>query len=210
MTLQEIGNIPFRLSVLQSAFPGNSAITAKAKRLEDAGVIIRLKQGLYLASQDVSGVMINEYLVANHLHGPSYVSMQTALRYYGLIPEHVVETISMTPRSAKTFSNKVGHFRYVHCPDSYFPIGVTTLLDGKASFMMATPEKALCDLLLYTPHLNLRYVSEIRTYLEENLRMDIGDIIRLNTGILRECADVGMKKTMISKLIKLIENERNI
>ena len=210
MKLKDVGNIPFRLSVLQSVFPNNTAITAKAKRLEDAGDIVRLKPGLYVTSPTISEKRMNEFLIANHLHGPSYVSMQTALRYYGLIPEHVVEIISLTPRRAKTFSNKVGRFRYVHCPDSYFPIGITSIIDESVSFLIATPEKALCDLMSYTANLNLRYISEIRTYIKEDLRMEREDIIGLNTEILRECACVGRKKTMINQLIKFIEYERNV
>ena len=210
MTLSDLRNIPFKLSVLQSVFPDNTAITAKAKRLEDAGDIIRLKPGLYVVRPSVSGDRVNEFLVANHLHGPSYVSMQTALRYYGLIPEHVVEIISMTPKRANSFSNKIGHFRYVHCTDTYFPIGITMVNDGNASFMIASPEKALCDLLTYTPNVNLRYTSEIKAYLEQNLRIDRDDIIGFNTEILRECAQAGRKKTMINQLIRVIEHERNI
>ena len=210
MTLKNIGNIPFKLSVLQAVFPDHTAITAKAKRLKDAGAIIRLKPGLYVVSPVISGKRVNEFLVANHLHGPSYVSMQTALRYYGLIPEHVIEIISITPRLKKTFSNKISHFNYIHCSESYFPIGITSATDEDVSFLIATPEKALCDLVSYTPKLNLRYMSEIRTYLKEDLRMDREDIIGLNTEILRECADVGKKKTMINQLIKIIEYERNV
>lgn len=210
MTLKDIGNIPFRLSVLQSVFPDNIAIAAKAKRLEDGGNIIRLKPGLYVTDSTVSGKVVNEYIVANHLHGPSYVSMQTALRFYGLIPEHVVEIISMTSKGAKIFTNKVGHFRYIHCQDSYFQVGITSIIESDVSFMIATPEKALCDLLIYTPNLNLRYISELKVYLEENMRMDMQDVFRMDTAIIRECANAGRKKVMLNQLIKLIENERNV
>lgn len=208
--LKDLGNIPFSLSVLQSVFPRNIAIAAKAKRLEDAGNIIRLKPGLYVTSPQESGIRLSEFLVANHIHGPSYVSMQTALRFYGLIPENVVEIISMTPARAKNYANKVGKFRYIHCDDSYFPIGITSLTEGMASFMIATPEKALCDTISYTPHLNLRYISEIREYIESDLRIDFADLLHFNVEIMTECAESGKKKRMINQLIKIIENERNV
>lgn len=210
MTLRNLGNIPFRLSVLGAVFPENKAMPAKAKRLEDEGDIIRLKRGLYVVSPEISDTKIDEYLIANHLYGPSYVSMQTALRYHGLIPERVDETLSMTVGISKTFLNKIGRFRYVHCPDEYFSIGITSVTDGSVSFLVATPEKALCDLIAYTPNLNLRYSAEIREYIEENLRIDLDDIKGFNLEILRECALVGKKKKMISKLIDIIENERNV
>lgn len=210
MTVKDLGNIPFRLSVLGAVFPDNRALAAKAKRLEDAGEIIRLKRGMYVTSPSISGVRLNEFLIANHLHGPSYVSMQSALRYYGLIPETVTETISLTPGLAKVFTNDVGLFRYVHCPNAYFSVGIRSVAEGNAVFMMASPEKALCDLMIFTPHLNLRYNAEIRTYLEEDLRIDLDDLREFNTDILKECAELGKKRTMVKQLIRIIEDERNI
>ena len=85
-----IGNVPFDLSVLQTVFPDNKHITDKARSLESAGRIIRLKNGLYVVNAEESGQPLCLELIANHLYGPSYVSRHTALRYYGLIPEHVL------------------------------------------------------------------------------------------------------------------------
>ena len=210
MTLKDFGNIPFRLSALEAAFPDIKDIRVKAARMEDSGEIIRLKKGLYVVSPNVSGVLLNDFLIANHLYGPSYVSMQSALRYYGLIPEAVYEVQSVTTGLAKSFTNAVGSFRYIHCPAEYYPVGVTMETHDDVSFMIATPEKALCDLIIFTPNLNLRYIGEIRKYLEEDIRIDMEELAKLDTEILRQCAAVGRKKPMIDKLIKIIESERNI
>ena len=67
--LQQIGSVPFDLSVLQSFFPDCKHITDKALRLEADGRIVRLKRGLYVANAD-SGNLSRE-LIANHLYGPS-------------------------------------------------------------------------------------------------------------------------------------------
>lgn len=210
MTLGDTGNVPYRLSVLETVFPDNRALAAKAKRLEDSHQIIRLKRGMYVTDSSVSGVRLNEFLIANHLYGPSYVSMQTALRYYGLIPETVTVTISVTLGTARVFTNKIGVFRYIHCSDNYFPVGITSVSDGNATFMIASPEKALCDMIMFTPNLNLRYKAEIRSYLEDDLRIDLDDMRCLDIEILRRCAAIGRKKRMINQLIKIIEDERNI
>jgi predicted transcriptional regulator of viral defense system len=87
---------------LSAAFPDCANLAMKAKRLEQSGEIVRLKKGLYMVSPAVSRREVSPFLLANHIYGPSYVSMQTALRYYGLIPEAVYAVQSMTLGTAKT------------------------------------------------------------------------------------------------------------
>ena len=71
---------------------------------------------------------------------------------------------------------------------------------------MASPEKALCDLIADTSHLNLRYRKEILVWLEEDIRFDMDELFHFDTGILREYAKVGKKKTMINQIINIIES----
>ena len=206
--MKDLRNIPFTVSILDSVFPDNSEIAAKAKRLEESGDVIRLKRGLYVVNPVITEKPINEFLIANHLYGPSYVSMQTALRYYGLIPERVYEITSITTGLHKEFKNKIASFSYIHCPKEYFSIGIEMIKDGGHQFIMASPEKALCDLMVYSPNLNLRYQSEIHSYLEDDIRFDLDAFKYYNLDILRECEEKGKKKHMISHLIKFIENGR--
>jgi predicted transcriptional regulator of viral defense system len=63
--------------------------THKIANLEQTGKIIRLKRGMYVVSPKVTRQLLSVELIANHIYGPSYVSMESALRYYGLIPEQV-------------------------------------------------------------------------------------------------------------------------
>ncbi len=195
---------------LNSVFPDCVNLAMKAKRLEYNGEIIRLKKGLYVANPKESRMELSPFLLANHIYGPSYVSMQTAMRYYGLIPEAVFSVQSMTTGVARDYENKVGTFRYIHVPAGYYNIGVTIREEAEASFMIATPEKALCDLIVYTPNLNLRFQTSIREYLEEDIRFDMGELRNLNLGIIEECAKVSRKKLMLNQLIKIIKHERNI
>jgi len=64
-------------------------VNNKISELEKSGKIIRLKKGIYVVSPKESGKLLSMELIVNHLYGPSYVSMESALRYYGLIPESV-------------------------------------------------------------------------------------------------------------------------
>ena len=89
MDLEHIGNIPVSTSAIASLFTNIEAGNQKVRSLEAAHKIIRLKKGLYVVAPNVSRVALSTELIANHLYAPSYVSMQTALRYYGLIPEAV-------------------------------------------------------------------------------------------------------------------------
>ncbi len=210
MTLEDFRNIPFRMQDMSSVFPDCVNLAMKAKRSERDGKIIRLKKGLYVASPRTSRVELSPFLLANHIYGPSYVSMQAALRYYGLIPEAVYSVQSMTTGVARNYVNTVGTFNYIHVPAKYYNIGVTMKVETEASFMIATPEKALCDLMVFTPDLNLRFQTSMREYLEEDIRFDMDALLNFDLDIIMDCAEVSRKKTMLNQLIKFIQHERNI
>lgn len=208
MNLENFGNTPFRMQDLSSVFTDCANLAMKAKRLERDGNIIRLKKGLYVVNPNISHIELSPFLVANHIHGPSYVSMQTALRHYGLIPEAVYAVQSITTGIARDYTNSLGYFTFTHAPTDHFNVGVTIKNESKSSFLIATPEKALCDLIAYTPRLNLRYQSEIYAYLEEDIRFDMDSIRDLNLDIIEACIETSKKKTMLRQLIKTIKNEQ--
>ena len=208
MKLENFENIPFSVGLLDTVYPDHHAIVAKAKRLEEQGKIIRLKRGLYVVSASESHRRLNEFLIANHIYNPSYISRQSALRYYGLIPERVYEITSMTMKHTKSYTNALGNFSYLHCPLEYYIVGLRTEREDNVNFLIASPEKALCDLIIYTPNINLRYKTEIVRYFEEDLRFDMNRLKELRTDIIEECMKKGRKKKMIAKLINLIEDER--
>ncbi len=200
--LSEIGNIPIDFAVLESMYPDYRSVHNKISGLEKSGKIIRLKKGLYVVSPEVSGKLLSTELIANHIYGPSYISMESALRYYGLIPETVYSIRSMTTKHSRDFKNRLGTFEYIQCPRTYFTIGIKQKINDLTAFLIATPEKALCDLIVYTPHLNLRYQREILIYLEENLRFDMEAFHKMNIEIFEQCAEAGKKKNTILNLIK--------
>jgi len=208
--LEDFRNTPFKMQDLNSVWPDCGNLAMKAKRLERDGDIIRLKKGLYVLCPRVSRKELSPFLIANHIYGPSYVSMQTALRYYGLIPEAVYGVQSMTIGVARNYKNTLGVFSYVHVSADYYNVGITMGEEAGMSFMIASPEKALCDLMVYTPYLNLRFLTQLRQYLEDDIRFDIDELPNMNIEIIEKCAGVSRKKTMLNQLIKLIKSERNI
>ncbi|MBP5613593.1 MAG: hypothetical protein J6X35_05570 [Bacteroidales bacterium] len=199
VTLQ---NIPISNSVIGNLFPDISGKNQKVRELERAGEIIRLKRGLYVVSPEISGKPLSSELVANRLYGPSYVSMQTALRYYGLIPEAVYVTQSLTVKHSRCFENAVGRFQYLSCHPDYFSIGLAQISEDGCNFVMASPEKALCDLVVNTPGLNLRYKKELLEWLEEDIRLDMDAFSRMNPEIIRQCAAIGKKKNTLNLLVE--------
>ena len=210
MNLKDFRNIPFRMRDLSSAFPDCVNLKTKTVRLVRDGDIIRLKKGLFVLSPSTSNIELSPYILANHIYGPSYVSMQTALRYYGLIPEAVYSVQSMTTGKTQNYVNSEGYFGYTHVSPEYYRVGVAIKKEAGATFMIATPEKALCDLMVFTPNLNLRFQSSIREYLEDDIRFDMSELRNIDLGIIEECALVSRKKTMLNQLIKFISHERSL
>jgi predicted transcriptional regulator of viral defense system len=73
--------------------------------LERKGFVIRIKRDLYVVSEKVHGKQVSRELVANHLYSLSYVSLETALAYYGLIPERVYSVRSVCTKMHKSRKN---------------------------------------------------------------------------------------------------------
>ncbi len=205
--LKNIGIIPIDFSALSSMMPNITSPRNKIALLEKSGQIVRLKRGLYLVSPHVSGVTLSTELIANHIYGPSYVSLESALRFYGLIPESVYEVRSMCTKRSRDFENSIAQFTYTQCPANYFSIGINQINNDNYSFLIASPEKALCDLIAYTPKLNPRFLSSMRKFLEEDLRLDMECFYKMNVEIFQECAKVSKKSAEINNITKLIQND---
>ena len=158
-----------------------------------------------MCSPEVTGVALSTELIANHLYAPSYVSMSSALRYYGLIPEAVYITQSMTLKHPRDFDTPIGRFEYTHISKDAFSIGLTSIRKDGYAFVMATPEKALCDLVANSTGVNLRYPKEAALYLEEDLRMELSDFRQMESAIFEEYIQVGKKADSIRTLLKLLK-----
>lgn len=203
--LEQLENIPVTAATLESLFPNIKGGNQKIRMLERDKQIIRLKRGLYVCSSEVTGVALSTELIANHLYTPSYVSMSSALRYYGLIPEEVFVMQSMTLKHSRDFDTPVGMFEYTRISKDAFSVGLTSIRKTEYAFVIATPEKALCDLVANSPGVNLRYPKDAALYLEEDIRMELSDFIQMDSAIFEAYAEVGKKADSIRTLLKLLK-----
>ena len=115
----------------------------------------------------------------------------------------------MTTKHSRKFSNALGTFHYQNCPDDYFPIGITTQGKEQIHYLIASPEKALCDYICYHK-VTLRFMKEVGTFLEEDLRFDTDIIPDMNLEIIRKCAETGRKSNTLSTLLKFLKHDRHI
>jgi hypothetical protein len=204
-TLQQFGTIPVDFYALTSALHNYSYPADKISAMEKEGAVIRLKKGLYVVSEKFSGKKISRELIANHLYGPSYISFEYALSWHGLIPESVYTIRSLTLKRTRSFLNKLGRFDYITTSQEYFHIGVRQeKTDQSQLFLMASPEKALCDMIANTRNLRIQSVKSMQEYLENDLRIDTEELEKLDVEIIKQCALYGKKKNELYFLSKLL------
>ncbi|MCR5714816.1 MAG: hypothetical protein K6F98_07835 [Bacteroidales bacterium] len=204
-SLLQFAGIPISGADIKSCFPDLSSPEKKIQSLEKSGEIIRLKRNLFIVNQELSGKETDVRLCANHIYGPSYVSFQWALRYYGMIPERVFLMTSATTKRTRFFETPIGNFRYVQVPAPYFPIGVESRQEQGISFLMATREKALCDTILLDDFVPNQSIKALAVYLEEDIRLDMDILAELDVNIMEQCARSGRKAQIFKNLIKIIK-----
>ena len=202
--LREIGIIPVTTSIIESFYPDLKSSEKKVVWLEKNGYIIRLKRGLYVVNPEYTGKRLSNELIANHLYAPSYVSMSTALRYYGLIPEAVYVNQSMTVKHSRSFQTPIGNYDYKYVSREAFAVGVRTERVADYAFLIASPEKALCDLIANSSKVNLRYMKDVENYLENDIRMDMDEFYKFDATIFEEYIKVGKKADSIATVLKFL------
>lgn len=123
---------------------GISAYDAQLTLWQQNGLLERVKRGIYVFADRKKDVALEE--VSAFLYEPSYISLESALSVYGLIPEIVPAKTAVTTKATRTFSNAFGHFIYRNLkPELFFGYVPHTTKHGK--FLLAEPEKALLDYL---------------------------------------------------------------
>ena len=153
------------------------------------GRLIRLHKGLYVLAEPYRKINPEKFCIANTLKSPSYVSLQSALGFYGMIPEYVPEVTSVTTVRPQTIQTPLGRFDFRHINKKMFwGYKKTKLSDGQSAFL-ACPEKALLDLIYLTAG------GDSPDFIEQ-LRLQ--NFERLNKNILRQFAE----KSGYPKLIR--------
>jgi hypothetical protein len=143
--------------------------------------LIRLRKGLYAVAPECRKSPLSLEILANIMFGPSYLSLEYALYWYGMIPERVTELTSVCLGRSRLFSTKVGNFSYCSIKKAAYTegYGLTAMTDGRA-FLMATREKALVDFVENRRKIPIRSKKEMRSRLLEDLRMDESTLLELN------------------------------
>jgi predicted transcriptional regulator of viral defense system len=138
-------------------------IRRQLSRWSKAGKIYQLRRGLYSLAPPFQKIPPHPFLVANRLLSASYVSLQSALAYYGMIPEHVPVTTSITTSRPARWETPLGIYDFRHIQVPFFDGFLRVDLAEKQQAFIATPEKALLDLIYLEPTgETLDYLAELR------------------------------------------------
>ncbi len=181
--LMDVEVQPFDYQYLSGLLRDYSYPRNKITKLLDSGDLIQLKRGMYVLSANYQKLLIPE-VVANLLYGPSYISLDYALGYYHLIPELAFNITSVTTSRKKVYSTSIGTFSYQTIKPDYYRQGyLIHSLEG-VNFLIATPEKALCDKLYLFP--SQKSVAEMEIVLFDELRIDTDKFRSLNSRLIAE------------------------
>lgn len=202
---KQYNNAPFTRQVMLDILKDYKRPNDKISELIKKGDLILLKKGLYIPGRNTDLTVPEPFLIANYLWGPSYISMDTALSYWGLIPERVYEINSVTIRLSKKIKTPVGRFTYRSMPLPYYSFGIISveLVSGQVA-LVATPEKALCDKIISTAGLTLRSIAQTRNFLMDDLRIDKKGLQELNLKELSSWLPDAPKKDSLRMLIKTL------
>lgn len=145
-----------------------------------SGELIRVKKGLYIFGTSVAEHPYSKEVLANHIYGPSAISLLSALSIYGLIPERVDLVTSITNNRAKLFNTPVGVFKYYYLASKKYPVGIIlNTVIKEQTFFIASAEKALCDQIYLIDRENkFNDYMALEHYLFNNLRIDEALLLR--------------------------------
>lgn len=150
--------------------------------------IVRLRRGFYSLKKNY----LSPYLIANKIYQPSYISFETALSYYGLIPETVYSMTSASPKSTREFEVKGIAYSYQTIKKQAFAGYVLQTIEENKIYI-ATPEKAMAD-YCYFISLGKRNWN------------DRFDLKKINTAKLREYLNLFKRKRLVQVIRRYIPN----
>jgi hypothetical protein len=118
----------------------------RVKRLLAQGKLLHIRRGLYCLTE-MMGYLTkpHPFELAQHIYAPSYISLESALAYYKLIPEAVYTITSVCAKRSKEVHTPLGIFSYLHLPLENFYTEVVLIAANNYRFFMAKPWKAICD-----------------------------------------------------------------
>jgi predicted transcriptional regulator of viral defense system len=182
-------------------------IRKQLSRWVKSGKIIQLRRGVYTLAEPYQKKNPHPFVIANHLQAASYVSLQSALAFYGLIPEFVPEVTSVTTGRPEVLKNPKGSFSFRHIHLKWFTSFKKVELGNGQSAFIALPEKALLDLVYFEPDGGT--AAYIRTLRLQNLE-------KFNLQTLKDLANLSARSkliravTIIDKVVNEYGEYRNL
>lgn len=144
----------------------------KISEMLASNMLLPIKKGLYQPGPQLRLKGPHPFLIANVIYGPSYVSMDSAMSYWGIIPEKVFEISSVTTELAKQYDTPSGRYTYSKMNLPYYTYGIQRVkLSGRQFVLIASPEKALCDKIISTSGVLLRNERQTKAFLLDDLRI---------------------------------------
>ena len=145
---EKVKGMPFFSSDVAEIFSA-SPLTMRNQfsRWKKLGLLQELKRGLYILGQGERQTTISRQAIAAILYQPSYISLESALSHYQMIPERVDAVMSVSPKKTRVFHNPLGTFHYRNLQTA-LNFGFLTQKDENGyPYFIAEPEKALLDYL---------------------------------------------------------------
>lgn len=176
----------------------------KISRMLSSGDLIRIRKGLYIFGNQFRKFPIDRFYLANLIYGPSYVSFETALAHYGLIPERVETITSTTIGRNKKFKTPLGLFTYQARPSFYYQEGVILLERSSGNILIATPEKALCDQLLLDGTSKIKTLLDLEKYFLDDLRVNLEQLHELKLKRLKKIV-VASKSPLLNLFVSYLK-----
>jgi hypothetical protein len=129
-------------------------LDALLKRAAAAGEIIRIRRGLFCLASRYRHTAINLFFLAQRIHGPSYISLESSLAHHGWIPEAVYTVANVSLKRSRLFDTPMGRFSYTRIPQAPLFAGVERYgVQDSECYFLASPLKALAD-YVYVNRLN--------------------------------------------------------
>ena len=170
-----VGNEPvFSSALLLAGHVSTGQVRQQLSRWVKAGRLIQLRRGVYSLAPAWRKVEPHPFVVANRLQRGSYVSLQAAMAFFGIIPEHVPVVTSVSPGRRETVKNDLGTYQFNHIGGAML-FGYSRLEVSPRQFAFtASPEKALLDLVYLTPGADsANFIRELRLQNTEAFRLSV-------------------------------------
>lgn len=208
-----LASLPVRVDfiLLKDRFSHHQNPKKKIFNLKAKGFLRQIKRGQYFNLRSKWIETTPYEVVANSLYFPSYVSMEWALQYYGLILDRVTTVTSVTLLRSQDFETPYAPFSYKHISKNRYPIGyVSKTNKAGESFLIARPEKALLDYVnIKAKDLVIKTEYDIQEFLENDLRLDLLEFFKsINSSDLVELLPFYHRNSKEHRILKwLVQSE---